>query len=218
MRFSEYLDRAAGLYPDHEAFVDGEFRINYKSARDIVHKIANVLSSSVKLPFGSKVAVYSPNAAMAYLCVVGLNRADMVWLPINYRNTLETQLNFFDADCIFFHSSFNDQIAEILGRAPNLKTAICIDASSSHASSLPELMDGVSSDHFNELEDPAADAAIMPTGGTTGPSKGALQTHRGVEAMLINQMLLDIPEHPRYLAVSPITHAAGYFIPIMYTR
>jgi len=46
MRFSEYLDRAAGLYPAHEAFVDGEFRINYKSARDIVHKIANVLSSS----------------------------------------------------------------------------------------------------------------------------------------------------------------------------
>jgi len=115
MRFSEYLDRAAGLYPAHEAFVDGEFRINYESARDIVHKIANVLSSSVKLSIGSKVAVYSPNAAMAYLCVVGLNRADMVWLPMNYTNTLETtieQLNFFNADCIFFHSSFEDQISE----------------------------------------------------------------------------------------------------------
>jgi len=79
-------------------------------------------------------------------------------------------------------------------------------------------MDSVSSEHYNEPEDPTADAAIFPTGGTTGPSKGALQTHRGVEAMLINQMMLDIPEHPRYLAVSPITHAAGYFIPIMYTR
>jgi len=83
MRFSEYLDRAAGLFPDQEAFVDGELRLDYKSTRDIVHRIANVLSSSLKIPIGSKVAVYSPNAAMAYLCVVGLNRADMVWLPMN---------------------------------------------------------------------------------------------------------------------------------------
>jgi len=105
MRFSEYLDRAAGLYPRHEAFVHGDLRIDYGTARDIVHKIANVLTQTFKLPTGNKVAVYSPNAAMAYLCVVGLNKADMVWLPINYRNTLETtieQLNFFDADCIFF--------------------------------------------------------------------------------------------------------------------
>jgi len=51
---------------------------------------------------------------MGYLCVVGLNRADMVWLPMNYRNTIATtieQLDFFDADCLFFHSKFEDQIA-----------------------------------------------------------------------------------------------------------
>jgi len=41
MRFSEYLDRAAGLYPAQEAFVDGDLRLDYKSTRDIVHKIAN---------------------------------------------------------------------------------------------------------------------------------------------------------------------------------
>jgi len=57
MRFSEYLDRAAGLYPAQEAFVDGDLRLDYKSTRDIVHKIANVLSSSVKLPVSSKVVL-----------------------------------------------------------------------------------------------------------------------------------------------------------------
>jgi len=221
MRFSEYLDRAAGLYPQHEAFVDGDLRIDYGTTRDIVHKIANVLSQTFKLPAGAKVAVYSPNAVMGYLCVVGLNRADMVWLPMNYRNTIATtieQLDFFDADCLFFHSKFEDQIAEILNQVPSLKITICIDAPSEHGQSLPDLLEGVSASHYNEPEDPMADAVIMPTGGTTGPSKGVMQTHRGAEAMLINQMMLDIPEHPRYLAVAPITHAAGYFIPIMYTR
>jgi len=79
-------------------------------------------------------------------------------------------------------------------------------------------MEAVSARYDNEPEDPDDDAMILATGGTTGPSKGVLHNHRGAEAMLINQMLLDIPEHPRYLAVAPITHAAGYFIPIFYTR
>ncbi len=222
MRFSEYLDRAAGLYPEHEAFVEGDLRMDYGTTRDIVHKIANILStSSLKLPVASKVAVYSPNAVMAYLAVLGLNRADMVWLPMNYRNTLDTtieQLGFFDTECLFYHSQFDDQIAEIRKRVPSLKTTICIDASSEHGHSLPELLKTSNARHYNEPEDPMADSVIMATGGTTGPSKGVMQSHRGAEAMLINQMLLDIPEHPRYLAVAPITHAAGYFIPIFYTR
>jgi len=221
MRFSEYLDRAAGLYPEHEAFIDGDFKIDYGTARDIMHKIANVLSLSLKLPAASKVAVYSPNSALGYLSVVGLNRADMVWMPINYRNTLESNielLNFFDTDCLIYHSKFDDEIPQILKEVPNIKTAICIDADSEHGHSMQALMETVSPRHYNEPEDPTADSVIMATGGTTGPSKGVLQTHRGAEAMLINQMQLDIPEHPRYLAVAPITHAAGYFIPIFYTR
>jgi len=221
MRFSEYLDRAAGLYPAHEAFVDGDLRLNYGETRDIVHKIANVLSHSLALPASSKVAVYSPNAVMGYLSVVGLNRADMVWLPINYRNTLEITielLNFFDADCLIYHSKFEHQIAEILERVPCIKTAVCLDKKSKHAHSLLELMETAGASHYNLPEDPDSDAMILATGGTTGPSKGVLHSHRGAEAMLINQMMLDIPEHPRYLAVAPITHAAGYFIPIFYTR
>jgi len=86
MRFSEYLDRAAGLYPDHEAFVDSETRINFRDSCDYTHKLANALASKLNLAPGAKVAVYSPNNVLGYLAVLGVNRADMVWLPINYRN------------------------------------------------------------------------------------------------------------------------------------
>ncbi len=221
MRFSEYLDRAAGLYPEITAFIDNALQIDYGTARDMMHKIANVLSSDLGLPAGSKIGVYSPNSVLGYLSVLGVNRADMVWLPINFRNSIDTNielLDFFDAQCLLYHSDFEDHIANILKNVPTITTAVCIDAQSAHAHSLPALMESASASHFNEPEDPDADAIIMATGGTSGPSKGALQTHRGAEAMLINQMLLDIPEHPRYLAVAPITHAAGYFIPIFYTR
>jgi len=40
MRFSDYLDRAAGLYPEHEAFIDGDERLDFRTARDTTHRIA----------------------------------------------------------------------------------------------------------------------------------------------------------------------------------
>jgi len=221
MRFSDYLDRAAGLYPEHEAFVDGDERLDFRTARDTTHRIANVLSNSLGLPAGSKIAVYCPNTTLGYLAVVGANRADMTWIPINYRNALPDTieiLEFFDADCLVFHSMFEHQIAEILTSVPAIKKVICLDKKTEHGPALNELIQDASSTFAIEPEDPNALSIIAPTGGTTGPSKGVMQTHRGIEMSLVHMHDLNIPENPRYLVVSPITHAAGYLIPAFYAR
>jgi fatty-acyl-CoA synthase len=53
-------------------------------------------------------------------------------------------------------------------------------------------------------------AAVIPTGGTTGASKGVLQSNRGFEAYAMQHMLA-MPHNapPRFLAATPMTHAAG---------
>jgi len=61
MRFSEYLDRATSLYPEHEAFIDSETRLNFRDSCDYTHKVANALTTKLNLAPGAKVAVYSPN-------------------------------------------------------------------------------------------------------------------------------------------------------------
>jgi fatty-acyl-CoA synthase len=60
----------------------------------------------------------------------------------------------------------------------------------------------------------ADDAAVLVyTGGTTGVPKGVIHTHRVQVAMTLMQLAdWDWPQDIRYLALTPITHAAGAFI------
>ncbi len=53
-------------------------------------------------------------------------------------------------------------------------------------------------------------AAIFPTGGTTGKSKGVMIGHRNLHAMFANFYAhLHYHDHTRHLVVAPMTHSAG---------
>jgi fatty-acyl-CoA synthase len=61
--------------------------------------------------------------------------------------------------------------------------------------------------------------ALLYTGGTPGKPKGVLHTHRVMVAMVLMQMAdFDWPNLPRFLAMTPITHAAGALIPPVLMR
>jgi fatty-acyl-CoA synthase len=63
------------------------------------------------------------------------------------------------------------------------------------------------------VEDPAEITKLSYTGGTTGRSKGILHSHRTVVTM-VNYLLAtyEWPAQIRYLATTPISHAAGALI------
>ena len=69
----------------------------------------------------------------------------------------------------------------------------------------------------NQPEEPATRAFLQPTGGTTGPSKGAVHTHRSLEFMGLGlASAFGITSSSRHLCVAPLTHAAGVLcFPIM---
>lgn len=215
MRFSDYFDASASRCPNNLALIDDNGSYTYKEAKPYVHKIANALRTKCGLLAGQKVAVYSPNKAKAFLSVLGANRADLVWFPVNAGNTLETNIelfNFFDIDCLIFDSSLDANVALVREQCPSIKHFICLDKATNESPSMDALIADVADEYITEKVDPVATALVMATGGTTGPSKGVVHTHKTFESFLLGILTsLPIEEGDTNLVVAPMTHAAGMF-------
>ncbi|GAC1383262.1 MAG: fatty-acid--CoA ligase FadD8 [Acidimicrobiales bacterium] len=66
---------------------------------------------------------------------------------------------------------------------------------------------------FDPDLDPEDLAMIIYTGGTTGRSKGVMQTHRAIIANHTLQLAeWPFPKTPRFLALAPYSHATGWFL------
>jgi len=214
MRAAEYLDRAASITPQETGFIDHTGPMTFHDAMVLTHRIASALLCEPQIPQGAKVAIYSPNNTIAYLAALGINRCDYIWTPLNYRNSLETNIElmqFLDVDVLIFHSDFEDQVETIKNAVPNIGFFICLNAPSAHGLELTDFI----ADH-NELitrppEDPDQTIMIIATGGTTGPSKGVEHTHRTYEACITNMnSSLSPSKNLRHLIVAPLTHSTGF--------
>lgn len=216
MRIADYFDGVAAQYPDNLAFVDGEARIDFAQAQKTAHAIAHALTRERKAGSGCHVAIYSPNDYRVTLLHLGINLADMAWLSVHIRNTVETNaevLDYFDANIVFFHSYFESSVPLLKAKLSKAKLYICIDRASEHGQSLEEWLEGCWSPFRNEQEDPATVAFLQPTGGTTGPSKGAVHSHRTLEMMgLAVSTEFEVTSESRHLVIAPLTHAAGLFV------
>jgi acyl-CoA synthetase (AMP-forming)/AMP-acid ligase II len=213
MRLADYFDAVAAQHPETLAFVDGPTRISYGDAQQYVHAVANGLTREVQAGAGSHVAIYAPNDYRVCLLQLGANLADLAWLSVHIRNTMETNaevLEYFDANIVFFHSAFEAGMPVLKAKLSKAKLYVCMDKTSEHGISMDEWLQGCHRPFGNQPEDPNARAFLQPTGGTTGPSKGAVHTHRTLELMCVSlASSFNITSASRHLCVAPLTHAAG---------
>jgi acyl-CoA synthetase (AMP-forming)/AMP-acid ligase II len=100
-------------------------------------------------------------------------------------------------------------VQKILPDLSKLTTVICLDDSLPEAISLAEWLDAVPAAPFER--EPLDDTALLVgTGGTTGRPKGVMLTGRNLETMsAITLMSYPFSRRPVYLALAPLTHAAG---------
>lgn len=110
---------------------------------------------------------------------------------------------------IFFHSSLGDLVEELL-RCPRLSGAVAIDRGVGASLGLQEWMAQWSDTPVNVEQRSDTLVRIASSGGTTGPSKGIIQTNETIETQL-SCMLAMIPMGPRpvHLAAAPLSHMAG---------
>ena len=209
MRLVDYLDKGASLEPDAPCFTtDGETR-TYEEVRQLSVRIAAALAARGVVP-GERVAVLAGNDPTAFTCVFGISRAGAVWCPINPRNEAYENrelLDLFGCQALIFQASFAPLVAKIRDGLPALTTLVCLDASVPGALSWSEFLSAPGT-----VDRPARDdlAMIVGTGGTTGRPKGVELTGANLEAMTaITLMSYPWPVRPVYLALAPLTHAAG---------
>ncbi|MGA9809279.1 MAG: AMP-binding protein [Candidatus Sulfotelmatobacter sp.] len=221
MRAIDYFDKSADLYADRIAILDGDARYSYGEARAFSERIARGMWA-----FGvereQRAAIYSHNHAAVLFCMLGILRAGAAWVPINFRNAADANvefLNYSETAWLFYHSRFHEQVVEIRKRVPSLQHLICIDGPDGEHSSLERFMELGNS--WTDDDDHLAwtDAhgnldqmmGLVPTGGTTGPARGVRVTNLAwgsMTEMAIHYWKGDTAD-PVCLCTAPLSHAAG---------
>ena len=218
MRFIDYLDKGALLGPDAPCLTMDGRDLSYGEVQQLSYRIARGLDRSGVAP-GEKVAILSGNDPLAFACVFGISRAAAVWCPINPRNEAAENkfiLDQFDCSLLLFHSSFAPMVEAVRPDLPKLRALVCLDSELSFAPSFDGWLAGLTDDHYQR--ETIDDLAMIPgTGGTTGTPKGVMLSGRNIETMTaLTLMGYPFKGRPIYLALAPLTHAAGVLcFPIM---
>jgi len=228
VRLSDYLDKGASLGPDAPCLTtDGETR-SYAEVQELSRQIARALARQGIGP-GDTVAILSANDPAAFTTVFGISRLGAVWCPINPRNEAAENrelLDLFDCRALVFQASYAELVDKIRGELPELKTLVCLDAevdwaltweeflaAGSPSSDAKVLSDSPKHSTFATFDGDRSGsdlAMIVGTGGTTGRPKGVELTGANLETMsAITLMSYPFEGRPVYLALAPLTHAAG---------
>jgi fatty-acyl-CoA synthase len=218
MRLIDYLDKGAMLGEESPCLTMGTADLSYGDVRRFSHRVARGLQGS-GIAAGDKVAVLSSNDAQAFACVFGLARAGAVWCPVNPRNEVGENrfvLDAFDCAGLIFHSAYASMVEQMRAGLPKLRVLVCIDRPCAFAPSLAQWLEGVSDASIDVM--PVDDLAMIAgTGGTTGKPKGVMLSGRNLETMsALTLMGYPFDGRPSYLALAPLTHAAGVLcLPVM---
>ncbi len=212
-----YFDKGAEAHPDRIALIDGGVRYSYRELKAFTHGIAKAMWAS-GLRGEERVAIYSINDARVLCCMLGLMRAGGVWVPINYRNGLDANvqyMNYAGTSWLFYHSNFSEQVGEIRRRVPTLRHMVCIDAEDGGNPSLESFMKSGAGTEEIDWGDARGNVdrlvGLVPTGGTTGPAKGVMVTSLAWGSMteMASHYWRCEDIEPVCLSTAPLSHAAG---------
>jgi fatty-acyl-CoA synthase len=228
MRAIDYFDKGAEANLDRIAIIaaDTEASWSYREMRAATENIARALWAS-GLRYQEPAGIYSHNDARVLFCMLGIMRAGAVWVPINYRNAIDANveyMNYVEMAWLFYHSQFRDSVGEIKQRVPSLRGVICLDREDGEHPSLQAFMErrvvaevpdwGDAYGNVDQL------AGLVPTGGTTGPAKGVRVTNLALGTMteMATRYWRSDVEHPVCLNTAPLSHAAGVLAFVMCSR
>jgi fatty-acyl-CoA synthase len=220
MRAIDYFDRGCDLDPDRTALIDADLGTEHSFAqvKTLTGQIAAALQAH---GFKSQqpAALYAPNSSQLMITLLAFWRANGVWIPVNTRNAIDANaayLNYVRCEWMFYHSSLGDEVRQIVALCPGMKKLVCLDRMDGDIPSLESFIGATTAadfvlpeiDAFGNLGDLVG---IIPTGGTTGPSKGANVTNLGWGTMIETaaDAMGGRTDNPVALVSAPITHAAG---------
>jgi acyl-CoA synthetase (AMP-forming)/AMP-acid ligase II len=218
VQLTDFLDKGVSLGPGASCLTMNGTSLTYREVQQLSWTIARALDRSGVRP-GQTVAVLSANDVLAFTCVFGISRAGAVWCPVNPRNEAGENrelLDLLDCTCLIFQESFAPLVERIRRDLPALTTLVCLDGAPPGAIAFDDWIAGLPAAPWQA--EPVDDTCMLVgTGGTTGRPKGVVLTGHNLETMTaLTLMSYPFDPRPTYLALAPLTHAAGVLcFPIM---
>jgi acyl-CoA synthetase (AMP-forming)/AMP-acid ligase II len=214
MAIIDHFDRGWGINPDGIAYIQDERSFTFTEAGELSCQVAHALLAG-GYAAGTKGAVWSNNDVTAWICTLGLWRANLTWIPVGARNVIEDNqyiLDMCDCEIMFFQHYYSEAIAAIRPQLPKVKLWVCVDGEAEGAVSLDTWVKG--QPKTNPKVPVNLDDVIWlgSTGGTTGKPKGVMNTHRSVQTAMAHMIIVghyEGDEKPVNLAAAPMTHTAG---------
>lgn len=212
----DFFDRGWTMDPSKVAYRSAHEEWTYEEAGRLSCRIANTLIVEGGVA-GTTVAVLSPNSPKAWICVLGVWRADCSWVPVNPGTPAAENadlLERFDVDLVLYHPDLApmiDEIRQISGAAAPRMIAFNPGTSDPD---VDQWTHGQPDTAPMVMHDPEAVVMLSPTGGTTGKPKGVMNTNRNISVMATNHMLAltyGRDGEAVNLAAAPMTHTAGMF-------
>ncbi len=216
-----HLRRAAGLFADRDALVQGDRRYTYRQYHDRVSRLASALSSA-GIGSGDVVATIIPNVIAQAEAHFGVPACGAVLNTINTRldvSTIAYILDHGEAKLIMVDTQFLEvaeaAIAAMEGPAPRIieveDSASGYPASGRHTEY--EAFIAAASPDFDWIlpTDEWESISLNYTSGTTGRPKGVVCHHRGAYLMTIGTAVeWQLGEEIRYIAIVPLFHCNGW--------
>jgi len=209
----DFFDRGARIAHERPCLVSGEVHRSYDAVRARSNRIANGLIAD-GYRAGAHAAVLSGNDPVAFECVLGILRADGVWVMANNRASEDENaylLDLLDVDTLFVHSEVAARIPRFRRDCPKIRRYVALDRRFPEADVfLEDWIGGEEEVPQRRTGHPDELAFLANTGGTTGRSKGVMLTNlvwQSLVSSLVASMPMKTP--PVNLVAAPMTHAAG---------
>jgi fatty-acyl-CoA synthase len=216
-----FLARAAAVYPDKIAVIDGARRFTYRQFYERCCRFADALRRRGIGP-GDTVAVMAPNVPALLEAHYGVPMAGAMLNALNYRldaRSIGFILGHGAAKLLIVDREFAPLAQAALGELGGQLPIVEIDDGSGDTA-----LDGTEYEAFLAEGDPAmpwsppadewSPIALNYTSGTTGNPKGVVYHHRGAYLNALGNILVwSMRHHPVYLWTLPMFHCNGWCFP-----
>ncbi len=223
-----FLTRAAQVFPDHTAIIQGNLRRSWAETHARCRRLASALGKSGIGP-GDTVAVMAPNTPPMFEAHFGVPMAGAVLNALNVRldaASIGFILAHGEARALITDTAFADTIKPALAQLDRDILVIDIDDPQGPGGQEGggKRLGGMEYEEFLEGGDPEfawsppADEwraiSLNYTSGTTGNPKGVVYHHRGAYLNALgNIQAWGMGPHPVYLWTLPMFHCNGWCFP-----
>lgn len=221
-----FLERAAFVYPEKLATINGDVRRNWGEVYDRCRLIASALNKR-GYGKGDTISILAPNINEHFEAHFAIPMSGAVLNSINTRLDAETIafiMQHAETKVLFVDKEFSAVVRKALHMVPNSPLVIDIEDPAFEGS---ENMPTIGSMTYDELlaegdedyecpvlEDEWDAITLNYTSGTTGDPKGVVYHYRGAYLNAVsNIMSWNMEDHPVYLWTLPMFHCNGWCFP-----